>query len=125
MLISVIILSFAIIFVLKIHGENRSQILYISERNKHSLQDSLFLTSNILKYHKDTKSSYDMLEKHFKVKELESCKILKTFEREIYLPEPIQIIPETDQPGPTATIHEILIKDQYSSNFFRFKISSF
>lgn len=120
-----IILSFAIIFVLKIHGENRSQILYISERNKHSLQDSLFLTSNILKHHKDNKSSYDILEKHFKVKELESRKILKDFEREIYLPEPIQIIPETDQPGPTATIHEILIKDQYSSNFFRFKIGSF
>lgn len=124
-LVSVIILSFAIIFVLKIHKENRSQILYISERNKHSLQDSLFLTSNILKYHKDSKTSYDILEKVFRVKELESRKILKSFERDIYIPEVIQIIPPTDQPGPTAMVNEILIKDQYSSSFFRFKIGSF
>jgi len=121
----VIIISFAIIFVLKIHGENRSQILYISERNKHSLQDSLFLTSDILKYHKDKKSAYDMLEKYFRIKEFKSRNILKDFERNIYIPEAIQIIPKAEQHSPTATINEILIKDQYSSSFFRFKIGSF
>ena len=124
-LISVIILSFAIIAVLKIHGENRSQILYISERNKHSLQDSLFLTQNILRYHKDNKTAYDILEKDFKIKELQSRTILKKYTRDIYLPEAIQIIPQSEERGPSATVNEILIKDQYSSSFFRFKIGSF
>jgi len=78
----VIIISFAIIFVLKIHGENR----------------------------------------YFRIKEFKSRNILKDFERNIYIPEAIQIIPKAEQHSPTATINEILIKDQYSSSFFRFKI---
>ena len=46
-LISVIIISLAIIPVLKIHTENHKQIVYISERNKRALQDSLYLSENM------------------------------------------------------------------------------
>ena len=92
-LISVIIISFAIIFVLKVHTDNHEQIVYITERNKLSLQDSLYLNSDILKYHRDNKTAYDILEKFFKIKESESREILKKNSRDIFIPEEIEILP--------------------------------
>ncbi len=124
-LVSVIILSFAIIFVLKIHTDNREQIIYISERNKLSLQDSLYLSTNIMRYHKDNKTAYEILEKFFKIKEFESREILKKTSRDIFIPEEIRIIPPPDQPGPTAIVNEIMLKDQHSSIYYRFNLESF
>jgi len=40
-LVSVLILSGTIVYALKIHSQNHEQIVYISERSKLSLQDSL------------------------------------------------------------------------------------
>ena len=77
LLVSVVIISFAILYVLQLYTTNKKQIVYISERNRRSLEDSLYLTRNILKHHKDTKSADDILEKHFKIKELDSRDILK------------------------------------------------
>ncbi len=124
-LVSVIILSFAIIFVLKIHTDNREQIIYISERNKLSLQDSLYLSSNIMRYHKDNKTAYEILEKFFKIREFESREILKKTSRDIFIPEEIRIIPPQDQPGPSAIVNEIMLKDQHSSIYYRFTLESF
>jgi len=124
-LVSVIILSFAIIFVLKIHTDNHEQIVYISERNKHSLQDSLYLGSNILKYHKDNKTAYELLENYFKIEELKSREILKKNSRDIFIPEEIEILPPSDTPGPTAIVHKILLKDKHSSIYYRFNIKKF
>ncbi|MFK5975632.1 MAG: prepilin-type N-terminal cleavage/methylation domain-containing protein [Sulfurovum sp.] len=124
-LISVLIISFAIIFVLKLHTDNEKQIIYISERNKLSLQDSLYLTRDILNHHKDNKSAYDILEKEFKIKKLESREILKNQTRDIFIPEEIKIIPPPEQPGPVAIVNEVLIKDKYSSIFYHFKLESF
>ena len=62
-LISVIILSISILLVVKIHSDNHEQIIYISERNKLSLQDSLFTSPDILSYHMDNRSVYDIIGK--------------------------------------------------------------
>ncbi|MCF6244701.1 MAG: hypothetical protein L3J43_06660 [Sulfurovum sp.] len=124
-LISVIIISFGIIFVLQVHSDNHEQIVYLSERNKHSLQDSLYLAPNILRYHKDDKTAHDVLERHFKVREQQSREILKNNSREIYIPEEIEILPPPDTPGPTAIVNEIKLKGNHSSIYWRFKIQSF
>lgn len=124
-LISVIILSFAIIFVLQVHTDNQEQIVYISERNKHSLQDSLYLSPNILRHHKDRKSAYDVTRDFFDIRESESREILKQNERDIFIPEEIIILPPPNIPGPTATVNEILLKGQHSAIYHRFKINSF
>ena len=124
-LISVIIISFAIIFVLKVHTDNHEQIVYISERNKHSLQDSLYLSNNILRYHQDNKTAYEVLEKFFKIKELESREILKKTSRDIFIPEEIQIIPMQEQGAPSAIVNEIMLKDKHSSIYYHFKLGSF
>jgi len=84
-LISVIIISFSIIYVLKIHTSNHEQIVYITERNKRSLEDSLYLTTKILDHHKDSKTAYELLERQFKYKEDETREILKKNERSIYI----------------------------------------
>ncbi len=124
-LIAVIIISFGIIFVLQVHSDNHEQIVYISERNKHSLQDSLYLAPNILRHHKDNKTAYEILERHFKIREDESREILKKNSRDIYIPEEIQIIPPPETPGPTAIVNEIKLKGNHSSIYWRFKIQSF
>ena len=123
-LISVLILSGTIVYALKIHSQNREQIIYISQRSKLSLQDSLFVAEDTLKYHKDTKTAYDIIEKHFKVDDLKSRNILKKISREYFVPEPIQLIGE-EAGTPTAVIDEIKIKDQFSSSYFHFNINSF
>ena len=125
LLISVVIISFAIIYVLKLYTTNKKQIVYISERNKRSLEDSLYLTRNILKYHKDTKSADDILSKYFRIKEFDSRDILKKNERSIYIPEEIRIIPPPDTPGPTAVVNEVKLKGLHSSIYWHFKITSF
>jgi hypothetical protein len=121
----VIILSFAIIFVLRIHTDNQEQIVYISERNKLSLQDSLYLSPNILRYHKDNKSAYDILENFFKVKEFKSREILKKNSRDIFIPEEVRLTPPADRSGPTAVINEVMLKDKHSSIYYHFNLESF
>lgn len=125
-LISVIILSFAIIFVLKVHTDNQEQIVYISERNTLSLEDSLYLSPNILRYHKESKSAYAVLEKFFKIKEQKSREILKQNERDIFIPEEITILPPQEiQGGPKTTVNEIMLKGKHSAIYHRFKLDSF
>lgn len=124
-LISVIILSLAIIPVLKVHTSNHEQIVYLSERNKRSLEDSLYLSSNILNYHQDNKTAYEILEKFFKVKEQKSREILKKSSRDIFIPEEIEISPLEEQDGPTAIVNKIMLKDKHSSIYYQFKLESF
>jgi len=121
-LVSVIIISGSIIFALKIHSQNHEQIVYISERNKLSLQDSLFLTPDAVKYHKDKKEAYEILQRYFKVKEQKSREILKKTSREFFIPEQIKIIPPEETGGYGALVDEIKIKDKYSSSYFHFKL---
>jgi len=90
-LIAVTMLSLSFLYVLKIHSERGKHVIFLSERNKHSLEDSLYLTTNILRYHKDKKSAYDILERHLKVKKDESRTILKKSKRQIFIPEEIKI----------------------------------
>ena len=124
-LVSVVIISFAILYVLQIYTTNKKQIIYISERNKRSLEDSLYLTRNILKHHKETKNADDILIKYFRIKELDSREILKKNERSIYIPEEIYIFPPPDTAGPTAIVNEIKLKGKHSSIYWHFKITRF
>jgi len=125
-LVSITIISFSILFVLRIHSDNREHIIYLSERNKHALQDSLFLTDNVLRYHKSKKSAYDIIEKNMKVKKDDSRQILKKYERSIYLPEEIRIIPPpAPEKGPSALVNEIKLKDQHSSHYWHITIKHF
>lgn len=124
-LISVIIISLAIIPVLKIHTENHQQIVYISERNKRALQDSLYLGSNILQHHKDNKTAYEILERSFKINELKSREILKQSSRDIFIPEELKIISTEEHGGPAAMVNEVMLKGKHSSIYYHFRLEGF
>ena len=121
-----IILALAIVPVLKLHTSNHEQIVYISERNKRALQDSLYLDSTIFKYHRDTKTAYDILGRFFKVNDTKSREILKNTQRDIFIPEPIELIPPDEQGGgPTATINEVMLKGKHSSVYYYLNLGGF
>ena len=123
-LVSVLIISGSIVYALKIHSQNHEQILYISERSKLSLQDSLFLAEYVRAYNKDTKEAYDILSRYFRIDDFKSREILKQISRTYFIPEPIQLTAE-EEDQPSATVEEIKIKDKYSSSYFHFKINTF
>lgn len=120
-----IIISYSIVYVLKIHSSNREQIVYLSERNKRSLEDSLFVTKDILRHHKETKDAYELLQKEFDIKEDKSREILKKTERTIFIPEEIVIVPPPDVPGPSAIVNEVKLKGIHSSVYWHFDVTSF
>lgn len=125
-LISVLIISGSIVYVLKIHSQTHEQIVYISERNKVSLQDSLFLSEASLQYHKKKKDAYEVLRRYFRVEDMKSREILKNISREFIIPEAIQLSADEEGEGaPSATVEEIKINDTFSSSYFHFKISTF
>ena len=121
-LVSVLILSVSITYILQIHSSNHEQIVYISERNKHVLEDSLYLNREALKYHNDEKSAYDLIERDVRVKEFESRDILKKTERKLLVPEEIIILPPPDIPGPTTIAQEVILKGDYNGNYWHFKV---
>ena len=59
------------------------------------------------------------------MKELDSRTLLKKTEREIFIPEEIQIFPPPDIPGPVAVVNEVKIKGLHSSIYWHFKITRF
>ena len=125
-LISVLILSTSIVYVLQIYGQNHQQVIYISKRNQHALEDSLFVEKKIFRYNKDTKSAYDVLSDSFQIDKLKSRDILKNISRTIYIPETKRISTgEETGGGPAALIDEVKLKGDYSSSYFHFKLDSF
>jgi len=120
--VSVVILSVAIMYVLQIHSSNHEQIIYISERNKHALEDSLYLGTETLRHHKEEKNAYELLSKEIKIKEFKSRDILKNTQREIIVPEQRYILPPSEIQGPTALANEIKLKGKYQSNYWHFKL---
>ena len=121
-LVSVLILSTSIIYILQIHNSNHEQIIYISERNKYALEDSLYLSGDVPTYHKAKKNAYDLLAKEFKIKEFKSRDILKKTERELFVPEEIYIVPPSEIEGPTALAKEIQLKGDFYANYWHFEI---
>jgi len=121
-LISVVIISGSILLALTIHSDNHKHIVYLSDRNKLSLQDSLFLGHESIKYHKATRDADRVLDKFFNISEMDSKEILKNASRDFYIPEQIKILPPPLRGGFTAIVDEIKIKDRYSSHYFHFKL---
>ena len=123
-LVSVLILSGSIVYALQIHSQNREQIIYVSERAKLALQDSLFLSDDARTFHKEKKTAYDVIERYFKIDDLKSREILKGISREYFIPEPLKL-DEGEEGMPSAIVNEIKLKGQYSSSYFHFKINTF
>jgi len=120
-IISVIILSGAIIYVLNIHSNTRDEIEYIMQKDRYTIQDSLFLNNKVLNYHKENKNAYDIIEAKFRVNKMKSREILKNITRDIFIPEEIHLDKDGDMQIPLdIKFQEIKLKDKYSSYYFHF-----
>jgi len=124
-IISVIILSGAILYVLKVHSQARDEIEYIIQRNRITLQDSLFATTKVLAYHKEQKNAYDIIEDRFQIDKLKSRDILKNIKRDIFIPEAMPLSEEDEAQMPfKLKFQEVKLKDKYSAYYFHFSIDS-
>lgn len=120
-IISVVIISGVILSVMEISSRSTDSALYLSKRASISFQDSLYLTDEITKHHKKTKNAYEHLNKHFNIKEDESKEILQNISREIMITKSIKI-PSLEQVLSKAEIEKAVLKDKYTSSYYRFKL---
>ncbi|MFT7824429.1 MAG: hypothetical protein ABXS92_06660 [Sulfurimonas sp.] len=126
-LVSVVILSTSILFVLRLYSSNHEQIVYISERNNHMLNDSLFLLPEIEKHHTNHRDAYTLLAEHFKIKTDKSKKALKKIERKIFIPEPVSTIPAATEEGTknsfSTILNQVMLKKEHSTIYSRIQVA--
>ncbi|SFV57179.1 hypothetical protein MNB_SV-6-697 [hydrothermal vent metagenome] len=117
-LVSVVLISVVVLGIVKIQQDNSDMALYLSDRSKQELTNTLFLGRDIMKYHKDEKDAHTMLSNRFSVSDFRSREILKDIKRKIFISEPLKLEDETLP----IEVNEIMLKGQYSSRFIHFQI---
>ncbi|MDD2452193.1 MAG: prepilin-type N-terminal cleavage/methylation domain-containing protein [Sulfurovum sp.] len=123
-IISVVIISVVILSLMEISSRSKENAVYLSQRNRASFADSFYLLDESSKYHKKEKNAYELLQPYFHLTDDKSREILKTISREIIVPEPIDI-PSPDDTTVKAEARKVILKDQYSSSYFQFKLNAF
>ncbi len=117
-LVSVVLLSIVVLGIVKIQQDNSDMALYLSDRSKQELSNTLFLGRDIQKYHKDEKDAYTILSDRFKISDFKSREILKDTKRQIFISEPIKL----EDDSLPIEVNEIMLKGQYSSRFIHFQM---
>ena len=116
-LVSVVLISIVALGAVKLQQESRAMALYLSDRSKSELSNTLFLGKEVMRYHKEEKDAYTLLSKTFKVSDDTSREILKESKRSIFIPDPIKLSDETLP----VKVNEIMLKGNYPSRFFHFE----
>ena len=118
-MVSVVLISIVVLAIIKMQQESRSMALYLSDRSKYEFSNTLFLSKEISKYHKDKKDAYTLIEQKFQISNDKSQKILKETFRTIFISEPFNL--GEDIPI-VVNLNEIMLKEQYPTRFFHFEI---
>ncbi len=117
-LISVILITIVALGAVKIQQESRNLAIYLVDRNKKELSNTLFLTPDVIKYHKDEKDAMTLIEKQFSIQDDKSRDVLKNTKREIFITEPIKL----NNDELPIELKEIMLKGQYPARFIQFKV---
>jgi prepilin-type N-terminal cleavage/methylation domain-containing protein len=117
-LVSVVLISIVALSAVKLQQESREMALYLSERSKNELSNTLFLTKEAMRYHKEEKDAYALLSNQFKISDSESKEILEKTSRTIFISAPVKLSDETLP----VKANEIMLKGDYSARFFHFQI---
>ena len=117
-LVSVVLIAIVALGAVKLQQESRTMALYLSDRSKSELSNTLFLGTEVTRYHKDEKDAYTLLSKSFKRLDDQSRTILRESKRNIFISDPISLSDETLP----IELKEVLLKGTYSSRFLQFKI---
>jgi prepilin-type N-terminal cleavage/methylation domain-containing protein len=118
-LVSVVLIAIVALGAVKMQQESRAMALYLADRGKNELSNTLFLGADIMRYNKDKKDAYTMIEKNFKIDDSQCREILKKSYRTITVSEPME--PSTEEEVLPIEINEIILKGKYPSRFFQFK----
>jgi prepilin-type N-terminal cleavage/methylation domain-containing protein len=117
-LVSVVLISIVVLGVVKIEQDSKRISLYLLDRGKVELSNTLFLGRDIKKYHKDEKDAYSIISSRFKISKLKDREVLREIKRKIFISDPVEL---SDDLLPVV-IDEIMLKDQYSSRFMHFEV---
>ncbi|MGC9350935.1 MAG: type IV pilus modification PilV family protein [Sulfurovum sp.] len=123
-IVSVMIIAFVVLSLMEISSRTEKNALYLSDRNKAAFLDSFYLLEESAKYDKKEKNAYELLHPHFKDIDDESKTILKKINRKIIVPEPLRL-PSPEESTLNAEVTRVILRDQYSSSYFQFKLNSF
>ena len=115
-LVSVTLISIVVLGIVKIESQNRQIAQYISGRVKSELANTLFLVPKIMRYDKEEKSAYTVLERLHGDKDI-TRKTLKETKRKIHISDPLKI---AKLPIPVE-VRAIMLKSQYSARYYRIK----
>ncbi len=117
-LVSVVLISIVALGAVKLQQESRAMALYLSDRSKSELSNTLFLGKEVMRYHKDEKDAYSLISRTFKLTDDTSREILKESKRSIFISDPIKLSDETLP----VKVNEIMLKGNYPSRFFHFEV---
>lgn len=117
-LVSVVLISIVALGAVKLQQESRTMAIYLSDRSKSELSNTLFLSKEVMRYHKDEKDAYTLLSKTFKISDDQSRKILKESKRGIFISDPVKLSDETLP----IKVNEIMLKGEYPSRFIHFEL---
>jgi len=115
-LVSVTLISIVVLGIVKIESQNQQIAQYISGRVKSELANTLFLVPKIMRYDKEEKSAYTVLERLHGDKDI-TRKTLKETKRKIHISDPLKI---AKLPIPVE-VRAIMLKSQYSARYYRIK----
>ncbi len=117
-MVSVTIISIVVIGAMKLQDRSRDMAIYIQERGKSELDNSLFLTADISRFDGLNRSAYDTLRDEFKLSD-ESRELLKSIEKSINITEDrdMQIKGSSGEVLFTFYTHEILLKGRYRARY--------
>lgn len=125
-LVSVVILATSIFYIMRIYTQNHEQSAYIMQRSNAAMSDSLFLVPKVLNFSEKKESAYDLLRSDFAIENEKIRKILQNLSRTVQTSH-ISAVEEyvENENLPQAAATKIMLKENFSSSYIRFKVSTF
>jgi Tfp pilus assembly protein PilV len=119
-MVSVLLISIVILAIIKMQQQTKDMALYLSDRGKHELSNTLFLDKSISKYDKTTKDAYSVLDsQNFHINDDDTKKILKNISRKINISDDMNM---GDEELIHTKLNTIMLKAQYSARFIHFEL---
>jgi len=122
LIVSVSLIAIVIMAILKLQSQTRDMAIYIANRGKSELANTLFTLDEVQKYHESNKDAYVIAGKNFKFEDFDIKDLLEKTKRDIYISDPLEL-EETEQPIPFKVYQIKLRGDGAASNFYRFGIN--
>ena len=119
-MVSVLLISIVILAIIKMQQESKNMALYLSDRGKHELSNTLFLDKSVVKYNKDKKDAYTIIKgQKFHIQDDDTKSVLKKISRTINISDPLMM---GDEMPINIKLNYIMLKAQYSARFVHFEL---